>query len=234
MNLQDSTTEILVDNDGNFIISSLEEDASEIEITRGTLAGEQKTERIKAKYRPMAFLEAVITPKGFTKITPTQFLEERNLNRALSGHKINKLLWVDKIGSNNMCQISNMKISNEYNPSGYIFIEIINSLNSSEFFLLDKNKSYLIMGCVISGQEIFMNSLKETLSEQQSMIIKLVRIILKRFSIRQLNTPSIFGPRMIEGTEQTHTKEILIVSALQYNQAVLNQFASLGTRLIEL
>jgi hypothetical protein len=180
---------------------------------------------------------------SFVNVTKDQFLEERNLRRILNGYKLQKMLWVDSFEENTLLKLSSdLRELNVTHPDGWIFIEVENPAGESNSMILSKTQTFGLKQCRTDGSLISYESLVEIPEDDNtyiSLLVKSVRIILRRFAQMASSNPVDFagmGERTLDQSQEkpiTKVKPITFTGAMQYDRSVLLQFASLGTRTID-
>ncbi|MHA2143777.1 MAG: WGR domain-containing protein [Candidatus Thorarchaeota archaeon] len=184
-----------------------------------SLVDKKVSEKIRKGY-------AIADQKKMTKETRTAKLMGAQ-------HKIVKIKWVKKFGGE-LSEIS------EYDPSQWVFVEIMNSWKKNRtFLLLNKNEASELRGVKESGKKItysgtsyaqsdFVRGVREYLKDLAQAVRKIIKNVFG-----QLGTRSIFDDDVDEEQRETVTQKIR-AAATDVDDVVLNTFAALGTREIDL
>lgn len=235
-----------VDNANKFWSYETKSDNT-VYIEWGRLGGnpQSQTKSFSSQSRMGRFIEKKVSEKigkGYEEKTSQEVKKEQKVASVLGfQHKIQKIRWVRKQGSNQLVELG------KYSPSHHILVEVMNSWTKvSEFFLLGRADSYSIGSITIDGSVIHYDLLSSSngsrtaaIREYLKDLASAVRTSVKKFAALGRRVLDIGGDDEGEDEDDLVNEEVVEdlcrdVNTSSASDDVVVRFAALGNRVLDL
>jgi len=179
--------------------------------------------------------------KGYKLVSKEKLEEEKTTAKELgTRNKIKTMLFCSKNGN----KITEL---NAYDPGQYVYVEVLDSWSKSMTrLLLSKNESWMIDSdstIVKTGRTISANSLSAIGSNDTFVVA--VRNVLKRMSaqvvqvLKSIKFAALGARNLFDDDEETTpvpevSAALSTIDSSGFDQSVINKFASMGARALDL